>query len=115
MRISDWSSDVCSSDLVRPRSSAGWQGQSAPGSDRKEFGGGRLSGRRSAGLYPRSGSDAGRGVGGALRRDKGQACLRPKSWHEDRKSVVLGTIVSVRLVIGGSSIIKKKQTIYNTK
>src|SRR3546814_6183574 len=78
MRISDWSSDVCSSDLGRRLFAA-------------------LVARRQA---PR------------LRLDRGRQ--RPAlgaldGWRRgDRKSVVSGKSVSVRVDLGGRRIIKKK-------
>src|SRR3546814_12223636 len=97
MRISDWSSDVCSSDLrVRGgRRRAGKNERNHPGdepdigrhiiacSDGAEHGGGAEG---------RSGC-AGRCGGGGL----------------DRKSVVWGKRVSVRVDLGGRRIIKKKR------
>src|SRR3546814_18367614 len=79
MRISDWSSDVCSSDLP---------GRLAAGADRlaRHRGGmGRRHRRRVPGLAAVPGG------------------------HRDRKSVVLGKSVSVRVDVGGRRIIKKKQ------
>src|SRR3546814_20705823 len=87
MRISDWSSDVCSSDLIghparvpRPRgprrnrskSTAGWWEWVCPGRPRHR-----------------------------ARRRLHQG--------RDRKSVVSGKSVSVRVALGGRRIIKKKK------
>src|SRR3546814_16008151 len=84
MRISDWSSDVCSSDLLQPRRSA--SRQHAPARLRQ------LERR----LRVLVGEDFfGRGP---ARRICG----------EDRKSVVSGKSVSVRVDLGGRRIIKKK-------
>src|SRR3546814_11675007 len=85
MRISDWSSDVCSSDLFR-----------AAGLDGSLYQGFRAEGRPDPQqTSPRMGA----GDGG-----------RP-----DRKSVVLGKSVSVRVDLGGRRVIKKKITmIVNT-
>src|SRR3546814_14215454 len=89
MRISDWSSDVCSSDLFVPpaEDSTGWSGTVLSASAAVEF----VPVSRSA----VSGSAAWLVSGGATRRD--------------RKSVVEGKGVSVRVDLGGSRIIKKKQ------
>src|SRR3546814_7274183 len=78
MRISDWSSDVCSSDLH-------------PGEDRQ--------GARRALPDPTGPvGQAQRSLADALRR------------HEaDRKSVVSGKSVSVRVDLGGRRIIKKQK------
>src|SRR3546814_13971911 len=71
MRISDWSSDVCSSDLERPRA------------------------------WPLD----------ALFDDRRPADrLGIRRWQLDRKSVVQGKSVSVRVDLGGRRIIKKNTT-----
>src|SRR3546814_6546536 len=108
MRISDWSSDVCSSDLA-----------SAPGADRVEDLLARMTleekvaqlevvwtgktgifdanyqfdAAKMAKVYPD-------GIGGVARPSDAQ----------DRKSVVEGTSVSVRVDLGGRRSIKKKKT-----
>src|SRR3546814_19880224 len=79
MRISDWSSDVCSSDLGA---------------------GGGLS-RLLAGKRRRRG---GRRVAGVGRGSPGEAL--GAEWTEDRKSVVSGKSVSVRVDLGGRRILK---------
>src|SRR3546814_11083534 len=110
MRISDWSSDVCSSDLRRARSPA----------------------RRSRALQPRSasrcaaeppsqqldvyGSPGGRSRPCSTARPappcgRGGLVQRP----EDRKSVVEGKSVSVRLDLGGRRCIKKKKKTIRVK
>src|SRR3546814_6760631 len=93
MRISDWSSDVCSSDLsLRARRG---QGQ-AP---RQGHGQGVEDGRRGH-LLP----------GGLHRRDRPEEYpreLTPRPTTE-RKSVASGKSVSVRVDLGGRRIIKKK-------
>src|SRR3546814_17197393 len=100
MRISDWSSDVCSSDLVfarsaqRGRSTVSTRLPAIPttcgwGCDHGE------------GPPPAVPSQAGfrpvRGVGREARRQQ-----------VDRKSVGKGKSVTVRVDLGGRSIIKKK-------
>src|SRR3546814_11853872 len=113
MRISDWSSDVCSSDLARPawrrrirrdrarrRSAGGVEAGARPvqriyyaragrGPGRIDF---RLRRNRDPflALYQRGGADAGRG--------------------QDRKSVGEGKSGSVRVDLGGRRTIKKKKT-----
>src|SRR3546814_15219556 len=77
MRISDWSSDVCSSDLLRA--------------------GGRRDRRRDAPGQRR----------GAAPRRRGRRLRRGRR-RTDRKSVVSGKSVSVRVDLGGRRIIKKK-------
>src|SRR3546814_19865031 len=97
MRISDWSSDVCSSDLaaVFPFSGGGGAG-GAPrdGRHRRQRGGAER-------LCPRANR---RGI----ERSRGSAvgvagCV-------DRKSVVSGKSVSVRVDLGVRRIIKTKRT-----
>src|SRR3546814_7994480 len=86
MRISDWSSDVCSSDLVEGR---------------------RLQG----GEDPRAGRIDARAGGVALAQE-GRQRLHLVALQviadPDRKSVVSGKSVSVRVDLGGRRIIKKK-------
>src|SRR3546814_15321925 len=82
MRISDWSSDVCSSDLAR----------GAP-----NYGGTRSWRHREHQLRRRDQSAGGLEP---LLRDQGGGA-------EDRKSVVSGKSVSVRVDLGGRRIIKK--------
>src|SRR3546814_14107025 len=99
MRISDWSSDVCSSDLSRPESAASllamprrkrllehiWQRTSL---SRKQF----------ASLYR-----------APLERYAELVQLFPASESQDRTSGVEGKSVSVRVDFGGSRSIKKKK------
>src|SRR3546814_3067389 len=80
MRISDWSSDVCSSDLRYHRGTVRRHLQMA------RLGQGRPCLGHRHRLY---------GTGG----------------HGDRKSVVSGKSVSVRVDLGGRRIIKKKKEI----
>src|SRR3546814_13223920 len=95
MRISDWSSDVCSSDLaVAHRIAMGCHGQMPPAPRRR-------------GLYERISDRA------CLARGAGVAHLwRHQRDHDgadrDRKSVVEGKSVSVRVDLGGRRIITKK-------
>src|SRR3546814_19817716 len=87
MRISDWSSDVCSSDL--------------DGSIRPYAGG-------EAAI-----SSASRPGASSLRRISPSPAPAPRPWPScappDRKSVVSGQSVSVRVDLGGRRIIKKKR------
>src|SRR3546814_16204521 len=113
MRISDWSSDVCSSDLVLSESKGGIEGWPVQG----------LPGRRPA--RPRN---------WRCRRQPSSAIpifslkfvkslltlcgkipiytngLGQLARGSDRKSVVMGKSVTVRGDLGGRSIIKKKKT-----
>src|SRR3546814_16773067 len=102
MRISDWSSDVCSSDLL-------------PASPGAQFRRHVEAGRRG----PLDGGGSATGTGGAqpcCRGADGAGCralphrgrLRHGGVEEDRKSVVSGKSVSVRVNLGGRRIIKKK-------
>src|SRR3546814_20261743 len=105
MRISDWSSDVCSSDLhgaPRPAREAGGRGADS-------------SGRRAAGApAPRRGAEQWGIEQAGGRRGHGAVLLLavfvggPPS-DEDRKSVVTGKRVSVRVDLGGRRHLKKKK------
>src|SRR3546814_20280088 len=122
MSISDWSSDVCSSDLCEdrghraplrgPQAGAGTRAarrQCAAGG--RDAGGAwlRAAGQRGGrSVAPRDGA-APEGDAGAYHRDARRAASRT-----DRKSVVSGQGVLVRVVIGGRRIIKKKN-IYENK
>src|SRR3546814_17891302 len=103
MRISDWSSDVCSSDLNQDghqsaiyrgsretRSPAGRAGVLGESADQARFG--RFALRKPA-------------VGSAVQRF-------PSSTSTDRKSVVKGKSVSSRVDLGGRRIIIKKSVEY---
>src|SRR3546814_20371080 len=92
MRISDWSSDVCSSDLVPATRRA----QCGSGSARRRL---RARVRRPACPRP-SGARAGR-------------ASAPHGRRRDRKSVVEGKSVSARVDLGGRRHIKKNQTFRN--
>src|SRR3546814_18556841 len=88
MRISDWSSDVCSSDLAGPGLEGFEADAGRPGGLHLPGGGGgpgRIADERCA-----DGDRAGAG--------------------EERKSVVEGKSVSVRVDLGGRRIIKKKKS-----
>src|SRR3546814_16145519 len=100
MRISDWSSDVCSSDLSPQHSSA-------------QSGRSRISvGPEPSGLNPSGGIICGAdttGAGNASARPNGMRRIdsRP-TMGADRKSVVEGKMVSVRLDLGGRRILNTK-------
>src|SRR3546814_20616906 len=81
MRISDWSSDVCSSDLSE-------DGPLHRRTDREDDA--RREGRATQPPHQRLGID------------------RPDDARRDRKSVVEGKSVSVRVDLGGRRSIKKK-------
>src|SRR3546814_13444817 len=105
MRISDWSSDVCSSDL-RPRAHQDHRGDHCrappvavgiaaeiPAAERTD--------------------QEARGIdGGDVEKLRGVVAAREEGRGEiegDRKSVVEGKSVSVRVDLGGRRIIKKKK------
>src|SRR3546814_14205066 len=114
MRISDWSSDVCSSDLSaastdRPapkKGAGGWLPRPLSESPSGLVGrffrrgrfdlGGRMGRRR---RIARHLADGGGELLGRIARRQAR----------DRKSVVEGKSVSVRVDLGGSRIIKKKK------
>src|SRR3546814_14220520 len=100
MRISDWSSDVCSSDLARAQHDLRRRTGPVPS---------RLPGElKEAG--PVTATDSRIAVIGA--GIVGVACARAlqRDGREDRKSVVSGKSVSVRVDLGGRLIITKKKT-----
>src|SRR3546814_20427476 len=101
MRISDWSSDVCSSDLLcRTRQDA------------------RRGGIVSLRSVAHDRADAGRDDGDAASRRSRRASRRRQRFarvaeqvrQRDRKSVVSGKRGSVRVNLGGRRITKKKKT-----
>src|SRR3546814_11784341 len=113
MRISDWSSDVCSSDLqarggfAHLADRAGCRGQrfGPQGLDRV---GDDQFGLQRDGVFEDA-LDA--GFGQRVDAVDRQAKPRGAAGHLDRKSVVKGKSVSVRVDLGGLRIIKKKNTI----
>src|SRR3546814_19522931 len=102
MRISDWSSDVCSSDLADPADDHQGPARRPAAGLRRRLQRARLAVRRG----PRPGA-----VDGVQRGRAGPElqCRRP-----DRKSVVSGKSVSVRVDLGGRRIIKKKTPLKQT-
>src|SRR3546814_15199735 len=120
MRISDWSSDVCSSDLEQRRALrrpvARRSGAVPFAGDKDErFARVRIAPR---GL-PQRQNVAARRVDRASRRDRFVQQVadigvgEQPAQNQDRKSVVSGTSMSVRVDLGGRRIIKKK--IYNKR
>src|SRR3546814_7399713 len=89
MRISDWSSDVCSSDL------------SAFPADP------HLSACDAPAFWDPAVCPQVIILGPAIAGIRGRPYFDPGHWA-DRKSVVSGKRVSVRLVLGGSHLLKKK-------
>src|SRR3546814_12425623 len=88
MRISDWSSDVCSSDLMLDDGRTVRVGSDIPEGLRARMG-----------IDPESFSGAVLEIGATDTNDRGGL--------KDRKSVVQGKTVSVRVDLGGRRIIKK--------
>src|SRR3546814_13425820 len=90
-RISDWSSDVCSSDLY------------LAGGIEEHDADTRPIGARIAGMRRRHCVRCGAGSA-----ETGASAMPLPSSEADRKSVVLGKSVSVRVDLGGRRIIKQK-------
>src|SRR3546814_13678483 len=101
MRISDWSSDVCSSDLL-PQPCRRLD-------DRQEFrrGQARAADQRAVDV---AGAEQFGGIVAVDRAAIEQAPVRRAGADADRKSVVEGKSVSVRVALGGRSISKKQNT-----
>src|SRR3546814_13763600 len=106
MRISDWSSDVCSSDLDRHRPGAAEQSRCACGLPRR---------RPSAGDAPMNdvlGGPAGAYLGLVVVLIGGAAFLTGQARSEERR---VGKEWSVRVDLGGRRIIKNtKPSSYQT-
>src|SRR3546814_15524516 len=96
MRISDWSSDVCSSDLQGCRARRLLLGlrRGGPGAGRSHEAAGTL-----LPLPPQ---------GRRRPPPDGELTLQPARYTGDRKSAGLGKSVSVRVDLGGRRLIKKK-------
>src|SRR3546814_19117848 len=107
MRISDWSPDVCSSDLTGAR--VEWR--SLLWVSRRSL---RACFHPARALWHACGWSAHQSGEGPVRENPAVAGhrtdrLRPYRLRLDRKSDVKGTSVSVRVDIGGRSIINKKK------
>src|SRR3546814_20922477 len=102
MRISDWSSDVCSSDLVQPGTSRG--------TFLMTIGSRKTTPPRILRIVPFGDFHIFLRLNSSTRASSGVmvAHLTPTPYL-DRKSVVLGKSVSVRVDLGGSRLIKKKK------
>src|SRR3546814_12196940 len=107
MRISDWSSDVCSSDLG-PRVPGAWLCQ--PGRAAAAAGHARTAGRTRPRLRRRAPAQHLRepGADGTRHPHLTPAPHMLAGQPADRKTVVKGKSVSVRVDLVGSTIIKKK-------
>src|SRR3546814_19106894 len=99
MRISDWSSDVCSSDLIH-MGAAGEGLWLTRESLRVSF------------AYPFLQLKCRRVTTVVASRNVTALAFNKKLGFTDRKSVVSGTSVSVRVDLGGRRIIKKKRQQY---
>src|SRR3546814_12966840 len=123
MRISDWSSDVCSSDLAL-RAAFDDGGRDAAAGDVGEALGGehyrdillaqRLQPFADARGEQRMVEEDPGLVEDQQRRPAVEALLEPVEQIGDRKSVVWGKSVSVRVDLGGRRIMKKKRTNYHS-
>src|SRR3546814_19063121 len=112
MRISDWSSDVCSSDLTA-RCGGVWRGVS--GVERAFAAAFRLDAAFRLRLYNTC------SAGKSTTLHEGRCCKtpsparRPKLRRYDRPSVVSGKRVSGRVDLGGRLIIQKNNTMERNK
>src|SRR3546814_15328166 len=103
MRISDWSSDVCSSDLAEnDLMLAEFNARNGEALDALINKHNVQLKRFSDDMLTKMGEAAGRVVA-----QVGQSDAQTKKVYEDRKSVVKGKRVSVRVDLGGRRIIKK--------
>src|SRR3546814_7402540 len=98
-RISDWSSDVCSSDLTGGGEGRGRAAALAAGNRREDAGAPAAHPARRAAVH-RPDQRAAAAVAQRARARRHRC--------QDRKSVVSGKSVSVRVALGGRRIIKKK-------
>src|SRR3546814_14033056 len=97
MRISDWSSDVCSSDLGCSTSTSARRWRKGSPRAQRDGRNGSTESRQRTSLK--------------CRRMKIScvSCASPAKRSSDRKSVVEGKSVSVSVDLGGRRIIKKKK------
>src|SRR3546814_15582475 len=101
MRISDWSSDVCSSDLLHRHG----KGRQTVAINMALPFAGKVGGEDALDAAPQPRNPA---------RRQRVAHHRRRDPRRDRKSVVSGKSVSVRVDLGGRRIIKKKSKQCNT-
>src|SRR3546814_12384324 len=115
MRISDWSSDVCSSDLPDGRQRR-WRALFPLGPVARLLGRyGRKQQRCPARPRDRRLADGRRGTAWRTCRARHRRGRQQDGSGRDRKSVVWGKSVSVRVNLGGRRIIKKKKEIKTSK
>src|SRR3546814_19443372 len=101
MRISDWSSDVCSSDLFRDRGAYGGKEWGVDEAVTRLVGEGRIRHTIVVGIW---------NTPKRLREYMpAKVFARLPDDQRDRKSVVSGKSVVVRVDLGGRRIIKKKK------
>src|SRR3546814_4285467 len=98
LRISDWSSDVCSSDLLPPAGRG--SGAAGPAPAQRRCAAALLRDR--PGAFPRRRTSPARPARGREGRSPAHRSGRSES---DRKSVVKGKSVSVRVDLGGRGFI----------
>src|SRR3546814_20248625 len=104
MRISDWSSDVCSSDLIMTKTFIRLQ----KGADAGDAF--LASSYADMAAYPPSDIGQKHGfVQFAPQEGESPEATAKRLMHEDRQSVVEGKSVSVRVDLGGRRLIKKKK------
>src|SRR3546814_16580151 len=99
MRISDWSSDVCSSDLTTASGHATTAGTQAANA---------ATSATAAATAKTNAETAETNAETAETNAETAATLASERVQKDRKSVVAGKSVSVRVDLGGCRIIKKK-------
>src|SRR3546814_20640826 len=85
MRISDWSSDVCSSDLERGGDGRPGRGQGAPGRSRGDGRAGQQPG--DAGRRPRAADGGGRGLPGPEGQPEHDAVVRSEERRVGKECV----------------------------
>src|SRR3546814_16939283 len=108
MRISDWSSDVCSSDLCRRSRAATALIPCGVGYRQARGISGSLGGGQARVVCATSASPISYGTMFCQWND-GRSAPEQRCRAGDRKSVVWGQSVSVRVYLGGRRIIKKKK------
>src|SRR3546814_13283565 len=107
MRISDWSSDVCSSDLLRWKARTDWLASEASSQSKPA---GSASRRHMAGCSAWARLSAATSCCTPAWRGSSSRCQsRLRDSDQDRKSGVWGKSVSVRVDLGGRRFIKKKK------
>src|SRR3546814_13175958 len=103
MRISDWSSDVCSSDLQEEGTGL------AELERRRDLPSKVQRGAAGEGRLGFTSREVRQAEGGAAREVERDVVRCDDAVTKDRKSVVEGKSVSVRVDLGGRRIIKKKK------